>query len=367
MKVALVHDCLREYGDTERVLSVLHRIYPDAPIYTAFYDRTHPDAARFAGWDIRTTWAQRLPGMVRHPERYRVLLPYFWESLNLSNYDLVISSASQYLSHVVLTRAETLHVCYCHTPARSLWEPATYGRSRNLVSAMVDSHLRQHDFNAAQRVDHFITNSQTTAKRIRKFYRRPVEVIPPPVKVHGDGEAGKQYYLYVGELHERQQVDQAIAACNLLNRPLWIVGRGADRDRLRQMAGPSIRFLEEVPEDEMAGIYAHARALIFPRPDADFGFSPVEAMGYGVPVIAFERSGIREVVLNYRTGLLYSEPTIDSLCDAIRQFEGLRFFPHACIQRAEEFAESVFVSRMEWFIAQVWDQHQANPTPVLIE
>lgn len=187
-------------------------------------------------------------------------------------------------------------------------------------------------------------------------------MIPPPVKIRGSGEAGTDYYLYVGPLTQNQQVDLAIAACQQLDRPLWIVGSGGDRERLQQLAGSSIRFLGDMPEATMADLYAHAKALIFPCQDADFGFAPVEAMGYGVPVIASALSGIREVILSDRTGLLFPQPTVESLSKAIVQFEGRRFSSQACIERAREFAEPVFISKLEWFIAQALDDHNAHRT-----
>lgn len=363
MKVALVHDYLREYGDAERVLQVLHRMYPQAPVYTAFVDLKGlgKDRQRFDGWDIRPTWAQKLPAIARYQHTYRPFIPYFWETLDLSPYDLVISSSGSYLGHSVLTRADALHVCYCHTPPRYLWEPATHDpRFAGRYSTWANSKLRQYDFHAAQRVDRYVTNSAIVARRIKKFYRCSAEVIPPPVRIYGDGQAGKEYYLYVGPLTCRDQVDLVIKACTQLDRPLWVVGFGDDASYLQSLTGQSVRFLGEIAESEMVSIYANARALIFPRADADFGFPPVEAMGHGVPVIACEQSGIREVVLNYRTGLLFAEPTVKSICEAIVQFEGLRFFSHACIQRAEEFAESVFISKLEWFIAQALDDLTAK-------
>lgn len=362
MNVAIVHDCLCTYGDAERVLQVLHRMYPHAPVYTAFVDwaQLGAEADRFRGWEIRTTWAHRLPSMFR--QRVRVWLPYLWESIDLSGYELVISSSGELFSQAVLTGPNTLHVSYCHTPPRALWEP--FRTRQSAWTQWVNTPLRHYDVAAAQRVDRFVTTSERAARRIRKFYRRPVEVIPPPVKIAGDGQPGQQYYLYVGELTAAQQVEQVVAACTQLDRPLWVVGTGPERDRLASLAGPSVRFLGRVADADLPEIYQQAKALIFPCADADFGFSPVEAMGYGVPVIASEHSGIREVVLNYRTGLLFSESSVEGLCQAIAQFESLRFFPHACIQRAEEFAESVFISKLEWFIAQAIDEAHPSPTAI---
>jgi glycosyltransferase involved in cell wall biosynthesis len=362
MKVALVHDHLREYGEAERVLRVLHQMYPDAPVYTAFIDRQRlGDAiAHFDQWDIRTAPSQQLPGIARHYQAFRTLLPYCWEALDLSEYDLVLSSSGQYLSKSVLTRSETLHVCYCHTPPRDLWDAPPTTRYRHWYQQWSKTHLRQYDFYASQRVDRFVTNSEVAARRIRKCYRRATAVIPPPVKIQGSGEAGNDYYLYVGQLTQNQQVELAIAACSQLDRPLWVIGSGSDQERLQHLAGAHVRFLGDVPDDAMVEIYAHAKALIFPCQDADFGFVPVEAMGHGVPVIASALSGIREVILNDRTGLLFSQPTVDSLCRAIVQFEGRRFSSQACIERAREFAEPVFISKLQWFIAQAIDDHNAH-------
>ncbi|MEB3337694.1 MAG: glycosyltransferase, partial [Leptolyngbyaceae bacterium] len=232
---------------------------------------------------------------------------------------------------------------------------------RQWYTTWLNKNLRQYDFYAAQRVDRFVTNSQVVAKRMRKFYRRAVEVIPPPVTVQGRGEAGGQYYLYVGPLTRDQQVDLAVDACTQLNLPLWVVGAGNDMERLQRIAGPTIRFLGAVPEAERVQLYAQAKALLFPCSHADFAITPVEAMGAGIPVIASKLSGMREVILDYRTGLLFEEATVESLRGAIAKFESLRFSSQACIERAEEFAESVFASKLEWFIAQSLDDHRLVP------
>lgn len=361
MKVALVHDYLREYGNAERVLQGLHHIYPNAPVYTAFidYSQLGDHADRFANWDLRPTIAQQFPGITQQFHAYRLGLPYIWELLNLSEYDLVISCSSNYFSHAVLTHSHTLHVNYCLTPPRYLWEPIPVTPyPQNWYTRWVDTQLRQYDFYAAQRVDRWITNSEIAARRIRKFYRRQVEVIAPPVPIQGDGEAGNQYYLYIGSLTAEQQVDLAVQACSRLNRPLWVVGTGAETERLRQIAGPCVRFLGNVTPAHLPELYTGAIAVIHPSAYEDFAVMPVEAMGRGIPVIASEQSGMKEIILNFRTGLLFTQPTVESLCAAIEQFEKLRFSAQACIERAEEFAESVFSAKLEWFIAKALDDHQ---------
>ncbi len=363
MKVALVHDYLKEYGGAERVLEVLHRLYPDAPIYTAFVDYPGLGSAaqKFAQWDIRTTNAQNLPWITRRSHTLRFLLPYFWESLDLSQFDLVISSSSGYLSKSVLTRPETLHVDYCHTPPRYLWGYANTRSDRwykQFYEAWVNTSLRQYDYYASQRVDRFIANSAEVARRIAKFYGRVAEVIPPPVTIRGSGEAGNEYYLYVGRLTRAKQVDLAIQACNRLNLPLHIVGKGNDEPRLRAMAGANVRFLGFIEDEQMPEIYAGAKALIFPCADEDFGIVPIEAMGHGIPAIALAQGGVKETVVAYKTGLFFPQPTADSLCGAIEEFESLNLSSQDCIERAWQFSESVFVDKLERFIAQSVEEHR---------
>jgi glycosyltransferase involved in cell wall biosynthesis len=361
MKVALIHDVLRAYSNAERILQVLHRIYPDAPVYTAFVDRQRlgEDMRRFADWDIRTTFASRLPGIKRNFRAYQMGLAYIWESLDLAGYDLVISSSGDYGSQAVLTRSQTLHVSYCHTPPRFLWEP-TPSMTHHWSKTWIDPHLRQYDFYAAQRVDRFVTSSEGVARRIQKFYRRAAEVIPPPVRIRGEGKAGDQYYLYVGQLHPDQDVDLAIAACRKLQRPLWIVSTGRPAQRLKPPVGSDVRFLVGVSDEQLIELYAGAIALICPSAFEDFNFAAVEAMGCGVPVIGCQQSGLSEVILNYRTGLLFAQPTLENLCEAITQFEKLRFSEQACIERAEEFAEFAFVSKFKWFVTKAMDDHNGQ-------
>jgi glycosyltransferase involved in cell wall biosynthesis len=169
----------------------------------------------------------------------------------------------------------------------------------------------------------------------------------------------------MGDLNLIQQVHLAIQACQRLDRPLWVVGTGSQHDRLRQLADHNIRFLGMVPQAELVDIYAGAIALIYPTAYEDFAISPVTAMGHGVPVIACEQSGMREIILNFRTGLLFPQPTVESLCDAILQFEKLRFSATACIERAKEFAEATFISKFEWFVAKAMDDYHAH-TPISV-
>ncbi len=390
LRVAIVHDRIQGYGNEERILAALHEIYPTAPIYLGWMDphlqktlglvnpfsrAANPapksgsfSLARYAPYKrhdsysglpfqglnflktvpLHFTAAQRFPRIQRHASAYRFLLPYVWEALDFSGYDLVISSSFTGFSHAIRTHPGTLHLCYCHSPSRSLWETSgNFG---------LDLPLRQYDFYAAQRVDRFLTHSERVAKRIRHFYRRSADVIAPPVTVAGKGHAGERYYLYVGNLSRSLQVDALIQAFNQLQRPLQLVGSGSDEANLRSMAGNTISFLGSMAEVDLESVYANATAFVFPAFDADFAVEPVQAMGRGLPVIAYKGAGMGEVVLHYRTGLLFEDPSLDSLAAAIVEFERLRFFSQACIDRALEFAPTEFAAKIEWFVAQAWDE-----------
>lgn len=365
MQIALIHDYLREYGGAERVLDVLHGMFPEAPVYTAFADlgSLGKSGQHFSDWDIRSTWAQQLPGIGQRFHTWRFMIPYFWESLDLSRYDLVISSTSGYLSKAVLTRPETLHISYCHTPPRYLWgygSPSTRSWFKNGYESWVNTSLRQYDFYASQRVDCFIANSNEVASRIHKFYGRPAEVISPPVRVAGKGKAGEEYYLYVGRLTKPKQVELAVQACTRLDRPLHVVGSGSEERRLQAIAGPQTRFLGQVPDDRMAEIYAGAKALLFPCAHEDFGIVPVEAMGHGVPVIALRQGGVCETVVESKTGLFFDKPTVNSLCEAIKNFENTTFNARDCIARAHLFSEETFVNSLHKYIDNALNIHRSR-------
>jgi glycosyltransferase involved in cell wall biosynthesis len=365
-KIALVHDYLHQSGEAERVLLGLHRLYPDAPIYTAFFDRaglntlapglTQQHDEPIPIGNIHPSFAQTLPCIHHRPETYHLLLPYIWESFDLRAYDLVISSSHTYLSHAVLTGPHTLHVCYCHQPAPWLWgrSPA---QKTSKYQAWLHSRLRHYDFYAAQHVDRFVTNSERVARRIANVYRKSAEVISPPVTMAGNGCAGERHLLYLGPLAKQAQVDLLVQACSQINCPLQVIGTGPELTHLQAMAGPSIQFLGQPSPAELVPIYANAMGLIFPQLQVDFSSIPVEAMGRGLPVIAYQHSGMAEIVLHYRTGLLFQEPTVDSLAQTIEEFQKLRFFSQACLDRAKEFSEANFRMKFDWYVTQALDDY----------
>jgi glycosyltransferase involved in cell wall biosynthesis len=363
-RVALVHDSLAAYGDPERVLEGLHRLYPQAPIYTAYVHPQWEQLRRYCTSEPTPPWDFRPLG-TRPLDLGSPLalwqVPRLWESLDLRDYEVVISSTWGGLSHGVRVAPHSLHLCYCHTPDLRRWGSPDPGLSP--WQEWIQSQLRRYDFYAAQRVDRWVTNSHRVARRIHRAYQRSADVIPPPVTLQGYGQAGERHYLYIGDLDRRYQVDLLVQACTRLDRPLRLVGEGRDRELLQQMAGESIEFLGLKSGDDLQTdhIYANAMALIYPHLGADFGFVPLEAMGRGLPVIAYGGSGMAEIVLHYRTGLLFPEPTVDSLCASITEFERLRFFSQACIDRAEEFAAPVFASKFDWYLAQALEDFRSKP------
>ncbi len=352
MNLAIVCSWLNQYGGAERVLEVVHDMYPSAPVYTSIYTpEALPESYRH--WDIRTTFLDRLPLVKRRPQLFLSLFPLAFESLDLRGYDVVLSLTSAF-AHGVITPAETVHVCYCLTPTRFLWNYAAYieregvGRLGRAVLPMVLHRLRAWDRLAADRVDRFIAISRTVQTRIEKYYRRESPIIYPPVDV---GEpAGdvtpEDYYLIVSRLVPYKRVDLAVAAFNELGLPLRIVGAGRDRQALEDMAGPNIRFLGYVNDEAKRELTARCRALLFPG-EEDFGIVPLEAMAAGRPVIAYGAGGALDTIVEGKTGLFFREPTADALADAVRRMETTRFDPAVLRAHAERFSTPRFQRELD--------------------
>lgn len=358
-RVAIVHDYLVDAGGAERVVIALHEQFPDAPIFTAVVDprTTFPI---FNTLDVRPSFLQRLP--VRK-SNYKLLLPFFplaFESFDLAEYDLVISSASAFAKGVI-TAADTLHVCYCHTPARFAWRFHEYvaqeqlGRIKKSIIQLIVHNLRPWDYLAAQRVDHFIANSQATARRIEKNYRRAATVIYPPVEVAAFAPCAEigAYYLVVARLAPYKRIDLAVQAFNNLGLPLKIVGAGSDAARLRALAKSNIEFLGHVPQNQLADLYAHARAVIFPGVE-DFGIVPLEANAAGRPVIALAAAGALETVIDGVTGVFFHAPTVDALAEAVRATEVDRFDARVLREHAEKFSQARFKQQLADFVDEKW-------------
>ncbi len=356
MRVALVHDWLSDWGGAEQVLLALHRIYPEAPIYTSVYNPDHLPI-EFQTMDIRTTFMQKIPGAARRHRLLLPLMPLAFEMLDLRAFDLVISS-SHACAKGVLTGPDTLHLSYIHTPLRYAWDllhdyqeqEQIRGPKRMLMHSILH-YLRLWDQVNTQRIDSLACNSQFIARRIQKYYRRGSEVIYPPVSIpeQAPQRDPQDYFLTVGRFVSHKRMDLVVDTFNANGLPLKMAGTGPELNALKRRACANIQFLGPVSDSELKSLYLEARALIFPSFE-DFGIVPVEAQSHGCPVIAFARGGARESVLDQKTGLLFSEQTVASLQVAIGQFEHLAFEPILLYQNALRFHATRFTREIKAWV-----------------
>ena len=357
MKVALAHDYLNQMGGAERVVLALHEMFPDAPLYTSIYDPQRVDAA-FQSIDIRTSFMQKFPLVKKHHQPFLPFYPFAMERLDLRGYDLVLSSSSAFAKGII-TPPETIHICYCHTPMRWCWNYEEYverehlGKISRAILPFFISGLRVWDQTSSMRVDHFIANSPVVADRIRKYYRRDSVVIPPPVEVSrftfDPSNRPEDYFLIVSRLMPYKRIDLAIEACNHLHLPLVIIGSGRDENRLKRLAGPTIRFMGRLSDQEVLYYYAHCRALILPG-EEDFGITPLEAQASGRPVIAYAAGGSLASIVDNVTGTFFYKQTVESLVKVLVSFDEHEYDPHTIYNHALEFDQPRFKRRIQQFI-----------------
>lgn len=384
MRVAIVHDYIKEYGGAERVLEALCELYPDAPIYTAFYKKDSVAYEKFREREIITSWAQHIPFFAtKLHSPLRFLAPLIWNSFDFSKFDVVITSASWYITKGVVNgkwKLETgklpIEVCYCHTPPRWLYGYTTSVEWQRywpikLYGMLVGHFMRQYDFQAAQRVDYFIANSEEVKKRIEKFYRREAVVIYPPVELpitHSKMENGKwkmenrkrDYYFIVSRLVGGKGLDLAVEAANKLGIKLKIAGASSGYAStfasLSEKAKENIEFLGRVSDEELVDLFANAKAFLALATDEDFGITPVEAMSLGTPVIAYYGGGYKETVIDGKTGVFIREATVESLIEGIKRFEKMKFDPKACRKQAEKFSKERFMREIADFVKRVYEK-----------
>ena len=362
-RIALVHDFLLDVRGAERVFASLCDLYPQADVFTAVYDEKGTEGW-FAHRDVNTSFLQRLRPTANTFRGLLPLYPYAMESLDLSSYDVVISSSSAW-AHGVLVDPETVHVCYCHNPFRYAWNAregtlAKRDPVTRAALAVILKRWRQWDWIAAQRVDRYVANSETTRRRVNRYFSRDAEVLHPPVdteRFRPSGDVGDTYVV-LSELMPHKRIDLAIHAFNRLGLPLLVVGNGPDARRLHRLAGPTVRFTGFLNDTRVAEMLAHARALVVPATE-EFGIAAVEAHAAGRPVIALREGGARETVLEGVNGTFFDEPTVDALADAVRTFDPATIDPRACAQSAERFD----VSRFRRGMAAIVDEALADDRP----
>lgn len=362
MKIAIVHEWLTIYGGSERVVEALHELYPDAPIYCMVYDAQRMPK-RFQQYDIRPTFLQKVPLAKKHYQMFLPLMPYAYEQLDLTEYDVVLVSSSA-CAKGIITRSNAVQICYCHTPTRYAWEfyydyIKNFGTIKKLLVGWFMHHIRIWDRLAADRVDYFVANSHYIQQRIRKYYRRESVVLFPPVNTHLYQLGPKEdFYLIVSRLVPYKRVDLAVQAFNRLGLPLVVIGDGSEAEQLQKQAHKNIQFLGRLSDEEIAGWYSRAKAFVFCG-EEDFGITPVEAQAAGTPVIAYGHGGVLDTVIDGKTGVYFYEPTVDSLLQAIQQFEttGVAYDARQIKEHAEQFSLSRFQQEFSQYVTQLAGKH----------
>lgn len=353
MRVALVHDWLNGMRGGEKVFEVLCELYPHADVYTLFYEPLKVSPI-IRAMKVHEWWvARRIPFARRYYRWFLPIFPSAVEGFPVEGYDLIISTSHCVAKGVRPKPEGTVHICYCFTPMRYLWDKFDdyFGNPWQLGSWLMRAlrePLRRWDTETAARVTHFLAPSEYVRERIRRHYLRDALVIPPPVdwaRYSVIERVPADFFLVVSALEPYKRVDIAIEACNRLRLPLKIVGKGTQEKRLRRLAGPTIEFLGWVPDTQLAALYSCARALLFPA-DEDFGIVPLEAMASGCPVIAFRKGGALETVVEGHTGIFFDEQTPESLAAAIEQLETFRFDEEFGRRHAQRFARETFMIRL---------------------
>jgi len=344
MKVAIVYDRVNKWGGAERVLLALHKLFPDAPLYTSVYNSMAAPWAK--AFDVRTSFLQKFPFAFSSHELYAALMPIAFESFSFDEYDLVISVTSE-AAKGIITKPKTKHICYCLTPTRYLWSGHNeYFRNSffRFISKPAVSYLRFWDKIAAQRSDTYVAISKEVQSRIKRYYGRESMVVYPPVDINSKFEIrnpkkvqSSDYFLVVSRLVPYKKIDIAISAFNKLKFPLKIVGTGSQENYLKSISGKTIEFLGNLTEEELVGYYKGCRALIFPGIE-DFGLTVLEAQSFGKPVIALGFGGSLESIKEGKTGEFLREQNSKSLIEVLKRFDEGKYKSSDCIENAKKFS-----------------------------
>jgi len=360
MRIALVHDYLTQFGGAERVLGVLMDMFPNASVYTLLHDK-EVTRGRLDGNRIKTSFLQNIPLARSRHRLFPLLMPIIIEQFDLSKYDLVIS-ASHSFGKGVITGPQTLHISYCFTPMRYVWDDShRYVREftvpvwlRSLIPFPL-TYVRLWDSFAADRVDCFVAISRFVAKRIKKYYQREAEVIYPPVdcEAYTISKNINDRFLVVSRLMSYKRIDLAIEAFNRLGLPLDIVGAGPEEEKLKKMASSNVKFHGFLPDEQVRKMFAECRAFIFPQ-EEDFGLTVLEAAAAGRPVIAFAGGGALETVDSEVTGIFFAEQTPEALCEAIGRLQKSKMDPDEIRQKALQFSTERFKVNFMKMIDREW-------------
>lgn len=361
-KVAIVVDWLTDFGGAERVILAMHEAYPDAPIYTSVYEPKPELAEALNGADIRTTSLQNLPKKLRKVHKFLPMLRVrAFQKLDLSEFDIILSSSSAEAKQVRKTRPGQVHICYCHTPIRYFWshykeykKDPGFGKLNFLIRMAMPfmiPPLKKADYRAAQDVDIFIANSSEVQKRIKQYYNKPSTIIHPPVDVarFEPARIREDYYVALGRQVPYKRIDLAVAAATKLNIKLKVYGSGSEHERLMKMAGPTVEFYSDrfgdASDAAVTSALNAAKGYIFPA-EEDFGIVQVEALSAGAPVIALSRGGTVDIVEDGISGVLFDQQTVDSVSLAVQKAESIQFMPATLQRKAKRFDKSLFLTKI---------------------
>lgn len=405
MKVALVHDYIKEYGGAEKVLEALHEVFPQASVFTTVYLPKYlgPHQERFKDWDIRTSWLQHIPFKAKLISPFRLIAPFVFKQFDFSTFDVVVVSATGAYSPNGIAnknqesriknyeekkkehnhtpsaiRHKPIHVCYCHTPPRYLYGYPTAREWKNnpvmLVLGTITNHfLRMVDVKSSENVDYFVANSEEVKARIKKFYRKDATVIYPPVDLEGSRWQvarreknnhelrATSYYLAGSRLARAKHIDLLIKAAKKYNLALKVFGKGfaGYEEELKKLAGGAsgvggrkgnIEFVGEVSDEQKYELMRNAKAYLFASEYEDFGITPVEAMGQGTPVVAYRSGGVKETLIDGKTGVFFDELTVESVKDALDKLEKISIKSEDCVKQAEKFNSERFKKEIKAFV-----------------
>jgi glycosyltransferase involved in cell wall biosynthesis len=359
MKIAVIHDYFTQLGGAEKVAEELYRMLPDPALFATV---AFPDCMPGQLKDVlvHTSWMQNLPGIERYYRLYFLLYPFAVSDIDLSDYDLVLSSSSGYAKGV-RTGRDAIHVCYCHTPMRWVWGFDNYSRresfrlgTRTFLPMLIRA-LKLWDQGASRQPDHFVANSKVVADRILRNYGRSAEVIHPPIdtsRFRPTGDEPEDFYLVLSRLVSYKRIDLAVRACTALGKKLVVIGHGPDREALQAIAGPTVSFLGRAPDADVEYLVPRCKALLFPG-EEDFGMAPLEVAATGRPTIAYRAGGALETIVENETGIFFDHQTPEDLAKAIERFEGQQWSSEVLTKHAEGFGVRIFQDRFCSFLRRI--------------
>lgn len=367
MKIAIVHDILMEFGGAERVLLSLLKAFPQAHIYTSFFS---PERMGEAGellkkQGVTASWADKIAFIKKFHSPLRFLYPYIWESFTFKDYDVVISSSGAIMSKGILVRPGTLHISYIHHQPKFLYGYETsYDINKNIFvktyAALINHPLRLWDYIATQRPHYILTNSYEVQKRIKKFYNRDATVLYPPVTIPKQVKKEKgEYFLTLSRLQRPKHTEVLVKTATEYSLPLMVVGEGQQLHELKRIAGPTVTFKGKVTDTKREALYQKAIAFLNAAVEEDFGIANVEAMGHGVPVIAYKSGGHIETIEHGKTGFLVEENTPLAFKKALDALQGLSVKEQeklckAARLKAEQFSEEMFIRAIKTFVEHAY-------------